>query len=80
MDYTLMPHANLPTRYGPATIWGFSEGIKEHCALIFGDISTGKNILCRIHSSCLTGDVFHSLKCDCGEQLDQSLRMISETS
>jgi hypothetical protein len=39
------PHATLPTRYGIATIWGFSEGIKEHCALVFGDISAGENIL-----------------------------------
>ncbi len=74
----LIPQANLPTQYWSATIYGFSEWVKEHCALVFGDISGWENILCRIHSSCLTGDTFHSLKCDCGEQLDAALQMIAD--
>lgn len=47
-------------------------------ALVMGDISSGNDILCRVHSECLTGDVFGSLRCDCGQQLDQAMRMIAE--
>ncbi|NQZ69742.1 MAG: GTP cyclohydrolase II [Lentisphaeria bacterium] len=53
-----------------------SQDAKEHVALIYGDIKSGKNILTRIHSECLTGDVFHSARCDCGEQLDFSMEQI----
>jgi len=59
-------------------MYWFQEGIKEHCALVFWDITHIKSVLCRVHSSCITGDIFHSLKCDCGEQLHASLKMISQ--
>ena len=51
---------------------------EHHMALVMGDISSGNDILCRVHSECLTGDVFGSLRCDCGQQLDQAMRMIAE--
>ena len=73
-----IPHAHLPTKYGPALIYGFSQDHKEHCAIVFGDVIGGEDILCRIHSSCITGDVFHSLKCDCGEQLNYAFEQISK--
>jgi 3,4-dihydroxy 2-butanone 4-phosphate synthase/GTP cyclohydrolase II len=50
---------------------------KEHVALVRGDISSGKDILVRVHSSCLTGDVLHSIRCDCGAQLDAAMKLIS---
>ncbi|MDD3154707.1 MAG: bifunctional 3,4-dihydroxy-2-butanone-4-phosphate synthase/GTP cyclohydrolase II [Victivallaceae bacterium] len=70
--------ARLPTPYGEFQITAYRTKIdnNEHVALIYGDISSGKNILTRVHSECLTGDVFHSLRCDCGAQLDSAMRMI----
>ena len=72
--------ANLPTRYGIARIVGYGSVIDsgEHAALIVGDWSPDDTVLVRVHSECLTGDAFGSLKCDCGEQLDMALRMIFE--
>ena len=72
--------ASLPTRYGVARIIGYCSSIDsgEHAALIVGDWSPGDEVLVRVHSECLTGDAFGSLKCDCGEQLDMALRMIFE--
>lgn len=72
-----IPHAHLPTKYGPAMIYGFLHNGKEHCAIVFGIVIQKKKVLCRIHSSCITGDVFHSLKCDCGEQLESALQELS---
>lgn len=70
--------ANLPTKYGVARIIGYRSVIDsgEHAALTVGDWSPGDEVLVRVHSECLTGDAFGSLKCDCGEQLDMALRMI----
>ena len=73
--------ADLPSEYGPFRIYGF-EGLfagrkEEAVALKLGDL-TGAPPLVRIHSECLTGDVFHSLRCDCRAQLDLALRMIAE--
>jgi 3,4-dihydroxy 2-butanone 4-phosphate synthase/GTP cyclohydrolase II len=72
--------ANLPTQYGIARIIGYTSTIDsgEHAALIVGDWSPGDDVLVRVHSECLTGDAFGSLKCDCGEQLDMAMRMIFE--
>ena len=72
--------ANLPTRYGIARIVGYRSVIDsgEHAALIVGNWSPDDAVLVRVHSECLTGDAFGSLKCDCGEQLDMALRMIFE--
>ncbi len=71
-------NAKLPTKYGLSTIYWFSEKEKEHCYLVFWDLWNKENILCRIHSSCITGDIFHSTKCDCGDQLDYALQAISK--
>lgn len=72
--------ANLPTTYGDFTLISFKEtgSFHEHCVLIKGEVQDQEDITIRIHSECLTGDIFTSLKCDCGEQLHESLRIISE--
>lgn len=72
--------ANMPTKYGDFQIVGYREKYTplEHVALIKGHIDNGKPVLVRVHSECLTGDVFHSLKCDCGEQLEQAIQNIVE--
>ena len=71
--------ARLPTEHGTWRIIGYKNDVDahEHVALIFGDIGDGENVLVRIHSKCLTGDVFHSLRCDCGWQLDTAMQMIA---
>jgi 3,4-dihydroxy 2-butanone 4-phosphate synthase/GTP cyclohydrolase II len=68
----------LPTDYGEFAAVAFREKLtgKEHLALVAGDVSGG-DVLVRVHSECLTGDVFHSRRCDCGEQLDAALRAIA---
>ena len=72
--------ANLPTQYGVARLIGYVSAIDsgEHAALVVGDWSPGDDVLVRVHSECLTGDAFGSLKCDCGEQLDMAIRMMFE--
>ena len=72
--------ANLPTKYGVARIIGYCSPVDsgEHAALVVGDWQPGDEVLVRVHSECLTGDAFGSLKCDCGDQLDLALRMIFE--
>jgi len=72
--------ANLPTTYGDFTLISFKEAgsFHEHCLLIKGDVKDQEDVIIRIHSECLTGDIFTSLKCDCGPQLNESLRVISE--
>jgi 3,4-dihydroxy 2-butanone 4-phosphate synthase/GTP cyclohydrolase II len=71
--------ADLPTDHGPFRINGFESLINHetHVALVCGDISSGEDVLVRVHSKCLTGDVFHSARCDCGAQLDSALRQIA---
>jgi 3,4-dihydroxy 2-butanone 4-phosphate synthase/GTP cyclohydrolase II len=68
----------LPTVYGDFTAIAFREKLtgKHHVALVRGDVEGAENVLVRVHSECLTGDVFHSLRCDCGEQLEQALAQI----
>jgi len=68
----------LPTAYGEFTAVAFRETLtgKHHVALVRGDVAGHENVLVRVHSECLTGDVFHSLRCDCGEQLEQALSQI----
>src|SRR2546429_6847001 len=72
------PSARIPTSYGEFTAIAFREKLtgKEHVALILGEVDGAENIVVRVHSECLTGDVFHSLRCDCGEQLEQALAQI----
>jgi 3,4-dihydroxy 2-butanone 4-phosphate synthase / GTP cyclohydrolase II len=68
----------LPTVYGDFTAVAFRESLtgKHHVALVKGEVAGEENVLVRVHSECLTGDVFHSLRCDCGEQLEQALARI----
>lgn len=70
--------SNLPTRYGTFRIFVYQIDKIEHLALILGNISTAKPVLVRIHSQCLTGDVFESQRCDCREQLTLALEKISK--
>jgi 3,4-dihydroxy 2-butanone 4-phosphate synthase/GTP cyclohydrolase II len=67
----------LPTEFGLFTATAFRESLtgREHVALVMGEV--GENVLVRVHSECLTGDVFHSLRCDCGEQLEAALAAIA---
>ncbi len=71
--------ARLPTQHGTWRIVGYHNVVDahEHVALVYGEIGDGENVLVRMHSKCLTGDVFHSLRCDCGWQLDTAMRMIA---
>lgn len=72
--------AKLPTKFGDFMIHGY-ENItngEHHVALTMGDIADGEPVLCRVHSECLTGDVFGSKRCDCGEQLENALKMIAK--
>lgn len=68
----------LPTRYGDFRALGYVNRLngEHHVALVKGDIGAGEDVLCRVHSECLTGDTFGSLRCDCGEQLASALRQI----
>ena len=70
--------AELPTRYGHFKAFGYIDKItrEHHVALVKGDISGEEPVLCRVHSECLTGDTFGSLRCDCGEQLQEAMRRI----
>ncbi|HSC73538.1 MAG TPA: bifunctional 3,4-dihydroxy-2-butanone-4-phosphate synthase/GTP cyclohydrolase II [Gaiellaceae bacterium] len=74
-----MTTVQLPTFYGEFTAVAFRETLtgKHHVALVKGDVDGAEDVLVRVHSECLTGDVFHSLRCDCGEQLEQALSQIS---
>nr|WP_307774411.1 bifunctional 3,4-dihydroxy-2-butanone-4-phosphate synthase/GTP cyclohydrolase II [uncultured Cetobacterium sp.] len=72
--------APLPTKHGTFKMVGFSNTIdyKEHIALVFGEVNNQEDVLVRVHSECLTGDAFGSLKCDCGSQLDKALSEIAK--
>ncbi|MBM2825925.1 MAG: 3,4-dihydroxy-2-butanone 4-phosphate synthase [Dehalococcoidales bacterium] len=72
--------AKLPTTYGEFTAMAYKSDIDadEHVALVMGDISTSEPVLVRVHSECLTSDVFGSLRCDCGEQLDMAMHKIAD--
>jgi 3,4-dihydroxy 2-butanone 4-phosphate synthase / GTP cyclohydrolase II len=76
----LVSSAKLPTEYGEFIIHVFEHALggDTHVAMIHGDISGGENLLTRVHSSCLTGDIFHSVRCDCGEQLQTAMRLIAQ--
>jgi 3,4-dihydroxy 2-butanone 4-phosphate synthase / GTP cyclohydrolase II len=73
-----MTSVRLPTAYGEFTAHAFRETLtgRLHVALVRGDVDGADDVLVRVHSECLTGDVFHSLRCDCGEQLEQALLRI----
>ncbi len=71
--------AKLPTKFGDFRIHGYVNKLngEHHVALTMGDVSDGEPVLCRVHSECLTGDVFGSKRCDCGEQLESALKQIA---
>ena len=71
--------ADLPTRYGQFRVFAYESVLDKetHVATVLGDLGDGRDVLVRVHSRCLTGDVFHSSRCDCGEQLEKALRRIS---
>lgn len=72
--------AKLPTKYGDFTIHGYVNKLngEHHVALTMGDVADGEPVLCRVHSECLTGDVFGSARCDCGEQLEEAMKAIAK--
>ena len=71
---------DMPTRYGHFTAYGYINKLngEHHVALVKGEVGEGENLLCRVHSECLTGDTFGSLRCDCGHQLHAAMRQIEE--
>ncbi len=71
---------DLPTRYGRFTAHGYTSRVdgSTHIALVAGDVAGQSDVLVRVHSECLTGDVFHSLRCDCGAQLEEAMRRVQE--
>lgn len=72
--------AKLPTKYGEFKVYGYQNILngEHHVALVKGEIGDGEDVLCRVHSECLTGDVFGSLRCDCGEQLAAAMEQIEK--
>ncbi len=70
----------MPTKYGSFTAYGYINKLngEHHVALVKGEIGDGTNVLCRVHSECLTGDTFGSLRCDCGEQLASAMTQIEQ--
>lgn len=72
--------ADMPTKYGHFRIYGYVNDItgEHHVALVKGEIGDGKSVLCRVHSECLTGDTFGSLRCDCGNQLQTAMQMVED--
>jgi len=70
----------MPTKYGDFTAYGYINKLngEHHVALVKGDIGEGEDLLCRVHSECLTGDAFGSIRCDCGEQFDTAMKQIQK--
>jgi 3,4-dihydroxy 2-butanone 4-phosphate synthase/GTP cyclohydrolase II len=75
----MVAEAKFPTRYGAFTIMAYKSSVDtdEHVALVMGDITTDAPVLVRVHSECVTGDVFGSLRCDCGDQVQMAMKMIA---
>lgn len=80
MSAKFVSSSRLPTRFGEFTIYAFEDPKerKEHVALVMGELKPGRTVLTRVHSECLTGDALFSLRCDCGAQLEEAMRRISE--
>jgi len=76
---TVLARAELPTEHGvfEAIVFTIGEDAREHVALVYGEVEGGARIAVRVHSECLTGEAFASLKCDCGAQLDGAMREIA---
>jgi len=75
---TRRTRVTLPTRFGEFTAYGYESTTdgRTHMALVKGDVAGKEHVLVRVHSECLTGDVFHSLRCDCGAQLEEAMRRV----
>ena len=73
-------NCSLPTEYGLFQLYVSEDpqSGNENIALVMGDVQSGEPVLTRLHSECLTGDVFHSLRCDCGPQLNEAMKMIAQ--
>ena len=71
---------NMPTKYGDFKAYGYINKLngEHHVALVKGEIGDGRNLLCRVHSECLTGDAFGSLRCDCGQQLASAMTQVEK--
>lgn len=71
---------HMPTEFGEFKAYGYVSTLtgEHHVALVKGDIKDGKDVLCRVHSECLTGDVFGSMRCDCGKQLQRAMELIEQ--
>ena len=80
MSVAFVAASRLPTRHGTFMIHAFEdpETGKEHVALVMGDVADGEPVLMRVHSECLTGDGFGSLRCDCGPQLEAAMGKVAE--
>jgi 3,4-dihydroxy 2-butanone 4-phosphate synthase/GTP cyclohydrolase II len=80
INFDKVPHAKLPTHLGDFTIYGFRDidSGEEAVALVSGNLKPGTPVLVRIHSQCLTGDVFASKRCDCGDQLEAAMGLIAK--
>ena len=79
-EHEVVAKAKMPTRYGEFTIYGYINKLngEHHVALVKGDVTDGKPVLCRVHSECLTGDALGSARCDCGQQYDAAMKMIAK--
>jgi GTP cyclohydrolase II len=79
VSFRFVASSSLPTAWGEFVIHGFEDADtgKEHVALTMGNVADGQPVLSRIHSECLTGDALHSLRCDCGAQLDAAMQTIA---
>lgn len=77
---TCVSKAKMPTKYGDFIAYGYVDLVSKehHIALVKGEVGDGKNLLCRVHSECLTGDTFGSLRCDCGDQLHRAMERIDQ--
>ena len=75
-----LAEATIPTPYGDFRSYAYESTVdgRTHVALVLGDIGDGAGVLTRVHSECLTGDVFGSLRCDCGAQLERAMAMIGQ--
>ncbi|MDD7388630.1 MAG: bifunctional 3,4-dihydroxy-2-butanone-4-phosphate synthase/GTP cyclohydrolase II [Lachnospiraceae bacterium] len=72
--------AKMPTRYGEFMVYGYQNTLngEHHIALVKDDVTDGENVLCRVHSECMTGDAFGSSRCDCGQQYDAAMKAIEK--
>jgi 3,4-dihydroxy 2-butanone 4-phosphate synthase/GTP cyclohydrolase II len=77
---TKVSEAKLPTKYGNFKVYAYRSTTDpdEHLALVMGNVNTNEPVLVRVHSQCLTGDVFHSMRCDCGDQIEMAMKRIAE--